>query len=401
MMLKVRLLEGASAESLALGRLLVLAIWAVYVITDPIQRLTLIPIELFHPHGVFAAVPGSFWAALITPAGLLGLKAAILAAIAWAAFGFAGARVATGFLVVAGLIYLQVKKGFGGHWDHREMSLVYITALLLISPAWDAFAVRRDAHAAQRRPGSYRAALLVACLIIIVQYVFIGAARLFIGGPGVFMDGTLQKWIENRNLRPNPFGFDVGTLFLDPFWSVPLDLLFIGGTLLEIAVIALLFLKPSWLWAKLLLIVGFVAFHGSIFLLMNVAFPEDVALLLLFFNLAAPLNAMRRGHTEPGVLSFDAGVPRATSIAQRTRARATAVDVVDKGGATGGLEFATSDAVVSGEEARTEVMYRWKGYLVVAWLRHGVLRRSGPIKADRGPIGTWFLGSMADESRAG
>lgn len=398
-MLKVRLLEDATASSLALARIWVFIIWAVYLLVDPVQRLTLLPIELFHTHSLFSFVPHDVWAALITPAGLLGLVTVLLVAVAWAAVGMPGARLATAVVVVLGLTYLQVKKGFGGHWDHREMSLLYITAALLISPAWDAFAVRKDPRARSRRPGAYRAALLVACFVIVLQYVFIGAARLFIGGPGVFMNGTLQAWVENRNLRPNPFGFDLGTYFLDPVWSVPLDLLFLGGTLLEVVVLVLLFLPRSWLWAKILLVAGFVVFHGSIFVLMNVPFPEDVALLLLFFNLAAPLDRLRRTHATPGTLRFDRNSPRACDIAETAGRHAPSVTVVAEASVDGGLAFDADGVGVTGEQAYTEVLYRSPGRLLRAWWRDHISRRRGPLPTDRSPLAAWFVGTLAEEQR--
>lgn len=395
MMLKVRLHETASALSLALARVLVFVVWTVYVLVDPIERLALLPIELFHPHGVFVLVPDAFWVGLVTPAGLVGLKALLIVMFAWAAIGFKGARLVTGLAAIVLLTYLQVKKGFGGHWDHREMSLLYVTALLTITPAWDALAVHRSRGAADRRRGAYRAALLVACFIIIVQYVFIGAARLFIGGPGVFLGGTLQRWVENRNLRPNPFGFELGTLFLDPFWAPLLDLAFFGSTVLEIAVIGMLFLSARLWWVKLVFILAFLSFHGAIFLLMNVAFPEDAALLLLFLDLAAPFRAMRRGHEQHGTLRFDPGNATAIDVAAKAR-EIDGLDVEPDAAAEGGLAFVADDGTsAEGERARTEVLYRTPGRLVHAWLRDR-RRVHGDLAADRAPLAAWFVGTRAE-----
>lgn len=391
-MIRIRLHASATAESLGLARILVFAIWFVYVIVDPVQRLTLLPHELFHTYGIFRLVPDEFWAALVTPAGLLGLVAVLLAVFVWAGIGLPGARAAAAAAVVLGLVYLQVKKGFGGHFDHRELTLVYVTVFLLLTPAWDAFAVRRSPRAGRRRTDVYRASLIALCLVVILQYLFIGVARMFIGGPGVFMDGTLQRWIENRNLRPNPFGFDIGTWFLGQIWSVPLDLLFLGGTILEIAAVILLFLPPGWV--KVLFVVGFVAFHASIFLLMNVSFMENIVLLLLFFDLAYPLRRMRAGHEDPGSAFVDPANARASFFAARS-ADAGGVAFQTLPDAEQGLEFRTrTGAHTAGEQARTEVLYRRPGLLGVAWARDHVLRRRGPIPADRTGFSRWLFGPV-------
>ncbi|GAA1985000.1 hypothetical protein [Microbacterium pumilum] len=401
MTLRVRLHQRVTAESLGLARILIFGIWIYYVLVDPIQRLALLPIELFHPFGVFRALPDWFWSAVVTPTGLLGLTLVCLVLFVWAGLGLRGARFVTALAVIAALTYLQVKKGFGGHFDHRELTLLYVTAALLLTPAWDAFAVSRARRAGTRRPDVYRSSLLVLCFVVILQYLFIGTARLFIGGPGVFLGGTLQNWVENRNLRPNPFGFDLGTYFLGSFWAVPLDLLFLGGTILEITAIVLLFLPPGWI--KLLFVVGFAVFHTSIFLLMNVAFPENVVLLLLFFDLAAPLRRMRSGHQAGGSAVFDPANPAASAFVAQVRAATVGVAYSARSGAEGGLEFradaagesATSPNVVDGERARTELLFRRRGWLGIAWLREHVFHRSGAIKPDRTGLGRWLFGPVS------
>ncbi|MAT18206.1 MAG: hypothetical protein CMF56_06530 [Leifsonia sp.] len=385
----------ATAESLALARILMLAIWIVYVVQDPVQSLTFLPQELFHAFGVFQLVPGTAWAALLTPTGLFALKSVLIGLFAWAMFGFRGARVAAAVALALVFVYLQVKKGFGGHWDHREMTLAYAHFLLLFTPAWDAFAVSRAARR-PRREGVYRASLIALSLVVIIQYFFIGAARTFIGGPGIFLDGSLQNWIINRNLRPNPFGFDLGTAFLAEVWRAPLDLLFLGGTLLELVAFIVLFLRPGWL--KIGFAIGFAVFHASIFLLMNVAFLENIVLILLFFDLAAPWRRARRGHNAPGVLLVDRARPAALEVAAFVRRFGRGELPVREmpasfGSPAGGLAFqlAGGSDVVTGQRARAEATFRVPGFL---WLALWRTRRAGdrPLADDRSVFAAWFLG---------
>jgi hypothetical protein len=298
-MLPVRLHEGVTARSLALARVLIGAIWIGYLALDDIGALSHLPDELFRPYGVFQPLPEGVWAAALTPVGLGFVTAVVATAALWTTIGLPGARAVAAALVVAGLFYVELKKGFGGHWDHRELTLIYVTALLALTPAWDALTVGR--RAGGRRPAAtYRAALIALSLVVVVQYVFIGVARFAIGTPGVFVGGTLQTWIANRNLRPDPFGFEFGTWFLDPGWAVPLDLLFLAGTVLEVSALAVLFLRPGIV--KVGLAFGFAAFHLAILGLMNVAFLENVVLLLLWFDLAAPLRSRFPERIAPTVL---------------------------------------------------------------------------------------------------
>ncbi|TXK16248.1 hypothetical protein [Homoserinibacter sp. GY 40078] len=407
----VRLHRGATAQSLALARILVFGIWTVFVLVDPLHQLSRLPVELFHTYGVFRLLPDSLWVAMLTPTGLLGMKLVFLTVLAWAMIGFRGARVAGIAALVVGLVYLQLKKGFGGHWDHRELTLVYVHAIMLLTPAWDAFAAHRRPRPA-RRPGVYGASLVAMSFIVIVQYLFIGTARTFIGGPGVFMNGTLQQWVENRNLRPNPFGFDIGTWFLAPFWSVPLDLLFLGGTVLEFVSVALLFLKPGWI--KVLVAIGLVVFHASIFLMMNVAFPENMVLVLLFFDLAWPLRRLRRGHDSDGVLVYDAENPVARAVVRRAYARdldgrmrfasfgsapASTLALGDASAADG-VAFVSDDGVARGQAAVTETYFRMPGWALFGWLRARLVDGSRPLPAQRGAAAEWFVGPVTDPEPA-
>lgn len=409
---RVRMHDGATSESLGMARILIFAIWLVYVVQDPIQQLVYLPIELFHPYGVFRLLPEAVWPGVITPTGLLLLKIVLLGIAFWAMVGWRGARAMAVLTIVLGLFYLEIKKGFGGHWDHRELTLVYATFMLALTPAWDALVPRRRPVPA-RRPGVYQASLILLALIVILQYLFIGAARAFIGGPQVFMNGALQNWIENRNLRPNPFGFDIGTLFLDPFWAPLLDLGLLAGTLLEFAPVLLLFLRPGWL--KVLLAFAFVVFHIVIFVTLNVSFAENIVMVLLFFDLAAPLRRLRRGHEAPGTLVFDPANPRAVqlgaTVAARTDGRVQAVPADDdragvaaavrEAALVNGAAFsvAGSDEIRVGTAARTEVLYRRRGRSGLAWLQERLGGAPRPLPRERSAFAAWFAGPV-DESAA-
>ena len=59
MFAKVRLHENATRESLALARIVLFLIAIVYVLVYPLHKLAYLPIELFHPFGIFRLLPES------------------------------------------------------------------------------------------------------------------------------------------------------------------------------------------------------------------------------------------------------------------------------------------------------------------------------------------------------
>jgi hypothetical protein len=177
------------------------------------------------------------------------------------------------------VIYLGLLKGFGGHVNHRELVLLYMTVALSLLPCYDALSLNPDRNRRSRQPGVYSAAMICLCLILLFQYAAVGAARLFVGTPQVFELDTMRGWILSRNLRPNPYEFDLGIYVLQLpllLWSaLPIS------TILEL-------LAPVVIWSgprvRLALLFALAAFHGSILLLMNIPFFENILLLLLCVN---------------------------------------------------------------------------------------------------------------------
>ena len=175
-----------------------------------------------------------------------------------------------------------------------------------------------------------------------------------------------------------------------------MDLLFLGGTLLELAAFIVLFLRPGWL--KITFAVGFAVFHASIFLLMNVAFLENIVLILLFFDLAAPWRRIRRGHDAPGVLLVDRREPAALEVAAfvaRFGRGELPIREMPEALASQGrvLAFrAEGDGeIVTGRRARAEATFRVPGFL---WLAIWRQWRAGdrPLDTARSAWASWFLG---------
>src|SRR5690606_2920552 len=93
-----------------------------------------------------------------------------------------------------------------------------------------------------------------------VTYAFIGARRLMIGGVGIYLDGSLERWIVGRTLEDNAFGLDAGLSILDHRWLIPVITLgmFITTVFEILSPLALRFKQFRWMW-----LVVIITFHIS------------------------------------------------------------------------------------------------------------------------------------------
>ena len=277
--LEIKLHRSATALTLAAARIYILGIWLVRILIDDTASISYLDPALYHPFGVMKLVPVSIISQLLTPAGLWGLSSWIIGILVLGILGIGNRQTVFITLSLLLITYLGLLKGFGGHVNHRELVLLYMTFALAILPCFDALALTPDRQRETREPGVYSASMIALCLILLFQYTAIGAARIFVGTPDVFNLEVMRGWILSRNLRPNPYEFELGRLALASpmlLWcALPIS------TVLELLAPIVIWSRP---WVRGLLLLALAAFHGSILLLMNIPFFENILLLFLCTN---------------------------------------------------------------------------------------------------------------------
>lgn len=276
---EITLHRDSTALTLAAARIYIFGIWIVRLLIDDTASISFLDIQLFHPFGVMKLIHISAIELLLTSSGLLALKSLALMFLILGLLGvgrkFPVIAVAAALLV----LYLGVLKGFGGHVNHRELILLYMTVTLCFLPCYDALAISPDSAAADRPQRIYTASMIALCLVLLFHYAAIGAARIFVGAPEVFNPEVMQGWIISRNLRPNPYEFELGTLILG--YPLLLALALPLSTLLELMAPLVIW---SGSWTRSAILLSLALFHGTILLLMNIPFFENVLLLLLCTN---------------------------------------------------------------------------------------------------------------------
>jgi hypothetical protein len=276
----LRLHTAANARTLGKTRVLVFGVWLAHLCTTPYHELGWMEPDLFVAHGLMGLIPSSLLPVLISPEVTAAAYLLAVTGVTWVMVGWRGARIVVWPILVLMTMLLGLSKGLGGHVDHRELMLLYTAWIVAAFGGLDGFRPGRMPPSVTPRHPRYRAGLVLAGSLLALQYAYIGLARLFVGFPHVFDPSVMMGWLISRSVRPNPFGFELGLAMVDlPVSSWWLVGILVAGTLIELSAPALLFLRPKHRWPILL---GLAGFHTSIFFMMNIAFWENVLLLLLF-----------------------------------------------------------------------------------------------------------------------
>jgi hypothetical protein len=282
--------QEASASSLGLTRVLVFGIWLYQLAVDPVQRLGELPGSAFDPPGFLRLLPDQVQGLLLERSTLLAFKAGLLIGLVLVILGVPRSKLVLGSTVAGLVVYQAVVRGFSGHVNHAELALLYISLLLVAFPVFDGLTVRTlrgapEPASSGRGPGErapFVAAMLTACVILSLTYFFVGAVRLW-KGLALFGTPALRGYIAEHAFQGGTF--DGGALaplhvpavaFGLPLWFF--QAAFVLATVLELSVPLALFsrrLRP-------VIVVALLWFHVTIWVFMDVPFPENMCLLALF-----------------------------------------------------------------------------------------------------------------------
>lgn len=265
------------AEDLAIVRIALYGTWLITLLLTDFSLYPQLPSELFAGHGLAAYIPIDFLAS--TPHLLELLQWIAIAGCLLCMVGTIGFRL-IGLATFLPLFILDASmKALGTYANHAQVVPLLLALILPLFPAADAYSLRRK-RSAPAASGLYRMGVLYSATLLTVTYAFIGARRLMIGGVGIYLDGSLERWIVGRTLEDNAFGLDAGLSILDHRWLIPVITLgmFITTVFEILSPLALRFKQFRWMW-----LVVIITFHISTLFGMNIFFWESLILLLALF----------------------------------------------------------------------------------------------------------------------
>lgn len=273
--------ERASANHLALLRIMVFGLWMADVIKDPIVELARIPMSEFQAVGVLSWLPMSFWSGIHTAQALKIGWGVLLIFLALSAAGIPLYPIIAAITCILLTLYQGMIYGFS-KVTHAELVPLYMTYLLAIFPAADALSIRRLRSDWSCHP-VYQAAILAATIVLLCPYMFTGVRRLFVGGLEIFTNGAILSMIADGSATPDHFQRSIGLWVLaSPFRAMLLQVGFVFISFFEVtSLFCLSSTRYRRCWLAVLLL-----FHVLSWPLLQTLFVFNILLIgVLLFDL--------------------------------------------------------------------------------------------------------------------
>ena len=269
----------SSAFALGVVRSIVHGTFLISVLLTSFSALGTLPVTILRPTGAMKLLPWSFYDQLQTPSGMVILKTAMVVSLLLSTAGlFTVISTKTSLLLV--IFYQGLLRSFG-HFNHDEMLAVYYLVVLAFTPCGDEFSV--DGRLTKSRKGrpwfAYAYPILLMQLLMAWTYFSSALIKLRVAG---------LKYLSPDNLPTLAIYHSLDNLhdtqFRLAFWLPQMRtcLPFVVGLVL---VWELLF-PLAVFWRRLrwwILGIGIV-FHVSTLFLMNIFFPHQLAMYLIFID---------------------------------------------------------------------------------------------------------------------
>jgi hypothetical protein len=270
----------SSAFALGVARVVVHGTFLVSVLIASFSALGHLPVTIMRPTGVMKYLPWSFYDRLITPSGMTILKVLLVLSLLLGAAGlFTVVSTKTSFLLV--LFYQGLLRSFG-HFNHDEMLGVYCLAVLAFTPCGDEFSLDQWWRKTKRvvQPAfAYAYPILLMQLLMAWVYFSSCLIKLRAGWLNYINPDNLPSlaiYHSLDNLHDTAFRLAFWLPQFKAYLPVLVALVLFWEFFFPLAVF---FPRLRWY-----ILGGGVVFHLSTLFLMNIFFPHQLALYLLFVN---------------------------------------------------------------------------------------------------------------------
>lgn len=238
-----------------------------------------LPPTILRPTGVMKFLPWSFYDHLQTPSGILTLKTLMVLSLLLSTIGF-GTVISTKTSLLLVVFYQGLLRSFG-HFNHDEMIAVYFLVVLAFTPCGDAFSIDswRRKTTTERPAFAYAYPILLMQLLLAWVYVTSALIKLRVAGMKYLSADNLPALAIFHSLdNLHDTSFKIAFMLPQVKQYLPFAVAFV--LIWELLFpLAIFFQRLRW-W---ILAIG-IAFHIATLFVMNIFFPHQLAMYLVFIN---------------------------------------------------------------------------------------------------------------------
>ena len=268
-----------SAFGLGVVRCIVHGTFLVSILFTSFAALGSLPVTILRPTGAMKLVPWSFYDQLQTPTAMVIFKCVLVLSLLLSTVGlFTVVSTKTSFLLV--LFYQGLLRSFG-HFNHDEMIAVYYLAVLAFTPCGDDFSIdsRLKRTPAQRPTFAYAYPILLMQLLMAWTYFSSALIKLRVAGVKYLSSDNLPAlaiFHSLDNLHDTGFKLAFWLPHVKAYLPVAVGLVLLWELLFPLAIF---WRRVRW-W-----VLGFgIIFHIATLFFMNIFFPHQLAMYLIFVN---------------------------------------------------------------------------------------------------------------------
>jgi len=270
---------SGSALTLGVTRSVVSGTFLIATLVTSFSALGQLPVTILRPTGLMKVLPWNFYDRLLTPSGMFAFKSVLLLSLLLSTFGLL-TSFSTKVSLLLVIFYEGLVRSFG-HYNHDEMLAVYYLVVLAFVPCGDDFSL--DHWLGRKRAG--QSSFIYGYPVLLMQSLM---AWVYFSSALVKMRVAGLKYLSADNLPVLAIFHSLDNLhdtgFRLAFWlpQVRVVLPFVVGLVLVwelVFPVAIVWRRARW-W-----ILGFgVLFHIATLFLMNIFFPYQLAMYLIFVD---------------------------------------------------------------------------------------------------------------------
>ena len=269
----------ASPFALGVVRFVVHGLFLFDAVFTSYSALGSLPPTILRPTGVMKFLPWSFYDQLQTHGGMLTLKTFMVASLLLSTAGFF-TFISTKASLLLVLFYQGLLRSFG-HFNHDEMIAIYFMVVLAFTPCGDSFSIDNRLGRTKQQRSAFAYAYPILLMQLLLAWVYFSSALIKIRVAG-------WKYLSPDNLPALAIFHSLDNLhdtaFRGAFWlpHVREYLPYFVGLILIwelLFPLAMFFRRLRWV----ILGIGFV-FHLSTLFLMNIFFPHQLLMYVVFIN---------------------------------------------------------------------------------------------------------------------